>query len=101
MPENLRAIWQKINLSNFTRSDCTNYLSWPRSRAGKNKIARNSAKAASKVIPRSRKGRDSNHKIGHRISAMIANGQQTTNNNNQQINVSISFPINNWIQTVY
>jgi hypothetical protein len=65
----------------------------PRIREGKNNIARRNAKTASNAMPRIRKGIEINQTIGQSASASIANGQQMTHNNNQQINVNIAIPL--------
>ena len=70
----------------------------PRIRDGKNNSARKNANTASNAIPRSRNGIEINQTIGHNTKASNANGQQTTHNNNQQINVNISTPpCTHWI----
>jgi hypothetical protein len=69
--------------------DAASYFCCPSIRDGKNNMARNSAKTASKVIPINRKGMDMSHINGQSISASKARGQQITHNNNQHIKVSI------------
>src|SRR5262249_14765557 len=49
-----------------------------------------SSNTASNVIPIRRSGIDSNQRIGQRISASSASGQQTTNKTHQAKNVNIA-----------
>src|ERR1700722_4282107 len=60
-------------------------------RAGRNKIARNNANMASKVIPIRRNGSDRSHTKGQRIMAMMASGQHSTNSRHQPTITSNAF----------
>lgn len=69
-----------------TLSPSETHLFHPSKRAGRNKVARIKAKTASKVMPMSRKGKDSTQTIGSRTSASSANGQQSANKMHQPMN---------------
>ena len=73
------------------------YFLKPRSRAGRNRIARRIAKAASTVKPMSLRGSSANQINGNTIIASTATGQQSTNNKHQRRNEIRSF-ISNFIQ---
>src|SRR5258708_5446716 len=66
---------------------------YPRTRAGRNRIARSKAKMASNERPTKRKGKDRSHTRGQRMRARMATGQHSTNKTHHKSKVFIGIAL--------